>query len=230
MIIFHSGSPPQFRTQVVSRIRNYKNRSRKSHSHANFDTKSQSIDSPSQIPNNLQIQHTQQSPQSEIQQSLKLTPFHAVPNSNPKPRFDTKPPNPTCTQIISTRKNPQKPQNPSSNSQHLDHTPPQFTPKPKASASKTRNQTGQNEKETHSARSPSWRRTPTRPAMATPSSRASGSSLSAALYSSGSAKLYSFRIWYLVNGIFLQIQNPSSQIYAFPRSLERRDFARAWGI
>lgn len=109
MIIFHSGSPPQFRTQAVSRIRNYKNRSRKSHSHANFDTKSQSIDSPSQIPNNLQIQHTQQSPQSEIQQSLKLTPFHAVPNSNPKPRFDTKHPNPTCTQIINTRKNPRNP-------------------------------------------------------------------------------------------------------------------------
>jgi hypothetical protein len=43
--------------------------------------------------------------------------------------------------------------------------------------------------------------------MATPSKSASGSSLSAALYSSGSAKLYSFLIWYLVNGILTIISS-----------------------
>jgi hypothetical protein len=52
---------------------------------------------------------------------------------------------------------------------------------------------------THSARSPSWRSTPTRPAMATPSSNASGSSSSpGAAYSSGSDSPYSLRIRYRI--------------------------------
>jgi hypothetical protein len=52
---------------------------------------------------------------------------------------------------------------------------------------------------THVARSPSCRSTPTRPAMATPSSSASGSSSSpGAAYSSGSASPYSSRIWYRI--------------------------------
>lgn len=76
----------------------------------------------------------------------------------------------------------------------------------KSKKQKIKNKNKNEDEETNSARSPSWRKTPTRPAIATPSSRASGSSLSAALYSSGSAKLYSFLIWYLFNGIFYQIE------------------------
>lgn len=67
----------------------------------------------------IQTQHAQQLPQSETQQSLMLTPLHAVnpvPNSNPKPRFNRKPSNPTRIQINITRKKPRKPQNPNPHS------------------------------------------------------------------------------------------------------------------
>lgn len=46
---------------------------------------------------------------------------------------------------------------------------------------------------TYSVRSPSWRRTPTSPAMATPSRTASGSCWSAARYRSRPPSAYSFR-------------------------------------
>jgi len=51
------------------------------------------------------------------------------------------------------------------------------------------------------ARSPSWRKNPTSPLIATASRRASESSLSAARCSSGSAKPCAFRMWYLEIGI-----------------------------
>ena len=51
------------------------------------------------------------------------------------------------------------------------------------------------------ARSPSWRRKPTSPAIATASKSASESSLSAARYSSGSVSACALRMWCLQSGI-----------------------------
>lgn len=107
----------------------------------------------------IQTQHAQQLPQSETQQSLMLTPLHAVnpvPNSNPKPRFHRKPSNPTRIQINITRKKPRKPQNPNPHSPAFGPHHRNSHPNPKQAQvkkkKKNRNQTRRNEKKRNSLR------------------------------------------------------------------------------
>jgi hypothetical protein len=79
---------------------------------------------------------------------------------------------------------------------------------------------------THVARSPSCRSTPTRPAMATPSSSASGSSSSpGAAYSSGSASPYSSRIWYRIISA-LASPAPSAPSSLSPSALRLRHWKK----
>lgn len=74
----------------------------------------------------------------------------------------------------------------------------------------------------YSARSPICRKTPTSPAMATPSSNASGSSLPDSSYSSGSPKPYSFFISHLSSGISTRRKGEAENYISFEVSINRR--------
>jgi hypothetical protein len=86
----------------------------------------------SQIPNKLQIQHTKQSPQSETQQSLKLT--RSI-RSQTRNRNQDSTQSPPIRHALKSSTQEKTPETPKSTPQQPAFGP-QFTPKPKASSSK----------------------------------------------------------------------------------------------